>query len=249
MTYESFCVQARLVNSIVLDTRFGIGLDSLLASAIREQGKRAHGLSGVEYDGGLNRYVSPEVRIVDLPLSKCSTSKDWHWLTTNAIPLDSQGRVISINDIDVRSYIQVDDSQGHEFAVTKLPANISSSSGRWKLSRGVKAATLAQSLAWTGHGSISDIKTILSDITSIGASRRSGIGAVREWVVSPIEASAHDAGHIGIDEKPARPLFKECLEALTIPIELKELRQEIVGIRPPYWHLGNQREAYYYPRK
>lgn len=249
MTYESFCVEARLVNSVVLDTRFGIGLDSLLASAIREQGKRANNLSGVEYDGGLNRYVAPEVCIVDLPLSKCSSSKDWHWLTTNAIPLDSQGHVISVNDIDVRSYIQIDDSQGHEIAVAKLPANISSSSGRWKLSRGVKAASLAQSLIWTGHGNISEIKDILSDIPSIGASRRSGLGAVYEWVVRPIEVNAHDAGHIGIDKKPARPLFKECLEALTIPIELKELRQETVGIRPPYWHLGNQREAYYYTRK
>lgn len=249
MTYQSFRVEAFLVNGIVLDSRFGIGLDSILASVIREEEKRRLNVSGEEYDGGLNRFVTPEVKTVELPLSKCVASREWHWMSTCAIPLDGHGKVTTVHDIDVRSYIQVDDSQGHESTVSQLPANISSSSGRWKLSRGITPVTFAQSVVWTGYGDVEEVSRLVSDIPSVGASRRSGVGEVRKWVVTPIDALEADSGHVGVDGKIARPSFKECLTTLKSPITIESLEQSTSGFRPPYWHIGNQAEVLYHLRK
>lgn len=249
MRAVSFRVQAFLVNGVALDSRFGVALDSLLASTIREREKRELGVSGEEYDGGLNRFVAPDVKIVDLPLSKCFLGEEWHWHATCALPLGHSGEVTSVHDVDVRSYIQVDDNQGHERAVAKLPANISSSSGRWKLSRGVTPVTLAHSLSWTGHGDIDAVLEILEDVHSLGSGRRSGIGSIQKWTAEAVDMDMDDAGHIGIDGKIARPCFESCLRALSTPINKEDLTSTTAGFRPPYWHLGNQREVLIHTRK
>lgn len=241
-SYVPFTVTAHLFQSVSFDTRFGVGLDALLASAIRKREKYEKGLSGRELDGGL---AVREVRIVELPLAKCECNPEsWHWESTMATVVDKNSKIST--DEEVGFIIQHADI--HAFEQTSLleayPPKISEQRGRYKARKTPIVKTLGQSVVWNAIGSPEAVYGLVKDIPSIGQRRTSGEGSIRSWevneasLVNPVSFS-HSIDGVNL----SRPCFDECLNKIFEETgnELDHSYQR-VGYRPPYWHFGNIEE-------
>lgn len=237
--YTPFKLRARLQNSVALDTRFGVGLDSLLASALRNKEKRQSGLSGRELDGGL---AVAEVKTVDLPLDKCLLDERlWHWQATMAT-------VVDINDEpateeEVSFFIQHADIPMLERAadIGAYPATISEKRGRYRARKTPIAKTMGQAVLWHGIGDPEVVYGLVKGISSIGQRRGSGEGAILGWDIEIVTPDNDLLFSHSIDETTlSRPCSSKCIEQIRnhtgVILESSTQRS---GIRPPYWHFGN----------
>lgn len=245
-----FLLIAQLQQGVVMDTRIGVALDSLLASEIRRRRKEELGVSGQELDGGLSR-LDNTVATVELPLSRCTdpdSSDKWHWMSTCAQPLDHNMLPIPASSIDVHTIIQSQHISKIEQSVPALPKNVSDTSGRWRGRRIPVVSTPAFYLAWTGVGEMNEVLNLVSDISSVGQRRRAGEGTVVSWSIKEYCASNTEAGHLSFassispSRQIGRPCFQNCLSALDISQD--DVYPATVGMRPPYWHTGTQEEAF-----
>lgn len=236
-----FILKANLFQGVSFDTRFGVGLDALLASAIRKKEKAEKGLSGRELDGGL---AVREVRTVDLPLKKCECNSLWHWESTMATVVDKDN--IATNEEEVGFFIQHADI--HAFEQTSdfqaYPPKISEIRGRYRARKTPIVKTLGQSVLWHGIGSPEAVYGLVKDIPSIGQRRTSGEGSIRSWEITEATPASEILFSHSLDGKTlARPAFDECL----IQIETQSgitlgCTKQRVAYRPPYWHFGNIEE-------
>jgi CRISPR type IV-associated protein Csf3 len=237
-TFTPFTLTAHLVQSVSFDTRFGVGLDALLASAIRKKEKAEKGISGRELDGGL---AVREVRIVDLPLAKCQCNALWHWEATMATVVD-KNNVLSeeeevgfiIQHADVPAFEQTSNFEAY-------PPKISEHKGRYRARKTPIVKTLGQSIVWHGIGSPEAVYELLKDIPSIGQRRTSGEGSIRSWEITEERPENPILFSHSIDgEGLSRPSFNECLQAIHQETgKHLEHSQQRVAYRPPYWHFGN----------
>lgn len=237
-----FTLTAHLFQSVSFDTRFGVGLDALLASAIRKREKYEKGLSGRELDGGL---AVREVKTVELPLARCEcNTESWHWESTMATVVDKNG-IISAKE-EVGFIIQHADI--HAFEQTSLleayPPKISEQRGRYKARKTPIVKTLGQSVIWNAIGSPEAVYELVKNIPSIGQRRTSGEGSIRFWEIaeaSPVSNISFSHSIDGINL--SRPCSDECLQKISEETgnTLSHSRQR-VGYRPPYWHFGNIEE-------
>lgn len=245
-----FLLTAQLQQGVVLDTRIGVALDSLLASEIRRRRKEELGVSGQELDGGLSR-LDNTVATVELPLAKCINPEDsnqWHWMSTCAQPLGPDMMPIPASSIDVHTIIQSQHISKIEQSVPVLPKNVSDTSGRWRGRRIPVVSTPAFYLAWTGVGDMEEVLSLVKSIQSVGQRRRAGEGSVVSWSAKEYEVSSDEAGHLVLRSSDAgvrqigRPCFQYCLSALGVASD--GVYPATVGMRPPYWHTGTQEEAF-----
>lgn len=243
MTYQALEIIGTLEQGISLDNRFGICLDSLLASVIREREKRNLGISGVELDGGVNLLMRDTVRIVELPIGKCYAGEDWHWLAGGAVVLDAQRNPLSHPQQQVNAYLQSEDQIAINDNTHNLPLNISPSSGRWKRNRIVLPIILGNYVRWYCYGDKNAIAELLDDVASIGAKRNQGEGAITNWEVKETSYDAMHCGHLQDENTLSRSVFQGCLEELP-PIDPKRMQQSLVGYRPPYWHVGHRTQMW-----
>lgn len=234
-----FILKARLQNSVALDTRFGVGLDSLLASAIRSMEKRRTGLSGRELDGGLS---VAEVKTIDLPLSKCILDETlWHWQSTMATVVDINDE--QATEEEVSFFIQHADISMLERAadITAYPATLSEKRGRYRARKTPIAKTMGQSVLWHGIGDPEAVYRLVEGISSIGQRRGSGEGTILGWEIEPNEPQ-HDIlfSHSIDGIVLSRPCSSICLEQIEQQTGVRLLSStQRSGIRPPYWHFGN----------
>lgn len=233
--YKPFTLKAKLLQGVVFDTRFGIGLDALLASSIRKREKSIKHLSGRELDGGLSL---GEVEVVDLPLGKCIINEDlWHWQST-------MGKVLAEHpDEEVSFFIQHADIHAFEQAASfdAYPNVISEQKGRYRARRTPIVKTLGEYVIWNGYGSLKGIQELVERIPSIGQRRTSGEGTILSWEIE--EAHVDNVNmhtHSLNGETLDRPCSTQCLDVIEsetgIPLSYDMQR---VGYRPPYWHFGN----------
>lgn len=246
--HTPFIVKADLFQGAVFDTRFGVGLDSLLASQLRRQMKFTQGVSGRELDGGL---AVNQVKIIDLPLSKCMNNNElWHWQSTMA-QIFLEGN-LSIEE-EVSYFIQHTDIHALEqaSALQAYPPQISEKRGRYRARKTPLVKTLGDTAIWHAIGDPEATYDLLRHIQSIGQRRSSGEGAVRKWEVietSPENPELFIHSHDG--STLARPCPSECLDSLseTTGIVLTSTTQR-AGLRPPYWHFGNMESVHVPPFK
>jgi hypothetical protein len=233
--YKPFILKAHLLHSVAFDTRFGVGLDSLLASSIRKKEKAYRNLSGRELDGGLSKR---EVEIIELPLAKCIFNTElWHWDATMGVVsndeyMEEVGFIIQHTDI-------------HALEQTSLlqayPTSLSEKKGRYRARKTPIVKTLGQSVIWHGIGSPEAVYELVKGIPSIGQRRTSGEGTIQKWTIETVSPENLKLFSHSIDsETLARPCADECLETIEQESEIfLESSQQRVGYRPPYWHFGN----------
>lgn len=240
--FVPFKITAHLFQGVAFDSRFGTGLDALLASTIRKREKAIQGISGRELDGGL---ALREVNTVELPLAKCECNQElWHWSSTMATVVDKDDNV-SVDE-EVGFFIQHTDIHALEQTseLQAYPKNLSEVRGRYRARRTPIVKTLGQSVVWHAIGSPDAVYALLKDIPSIGQRRTSGEGAIKFWEVEEVSTSdsllfSHSIDNISL----SRPCPNECLQKIReeSSVELESSRQR-VAFRPPYWHFGNIEE-------
>ena len=237
--YVPFTIKAHLLNSVAFDTRFGVGLDSLLASSLRNIEKRRTGLSGRELDGGL---ATAEVTPVEIPLGKCVINKElWHWNATMATVVDINGK--PSNEEEVGFFIQHADVSMFEQAsdINAYPATISEKRGRYRARKTPIAKTMGKAVLWHAVGDPEAVYGLLKGISSIGQRRGSGEGAILSWEVEETSPENSVLFSHSIDNATlSRPCSTECIDTIEEKTGIR-LESDIqrAGLRPPYWHFGN----------
>lgn len=246
--HQALRITAHLFQGVAFDTRFGVGLDSLLASSIRKREKSINGISGRELDGGLARR---EVETVELPLAKCLVNPQlWHWQCTMGVVLNEDTEQLD----EVGFIIQHTDIHALEQAslIGAYPPRISEQKGRYRARKTPIVKTLGQSVVWHAIGCPEALYGLLKDIPSIGQRRSSGEGAIREWQVEPIEHPTNPTmfSHSINSKNLSRPCSSECLDFIHAEtgVLLNSIQQR-AGLRPPYWHFGNTEELRIPPLK
>lgn len=236
--HTPFIVKAHLFQSAVFDTRFGVGLDSLLASQLRRQMKSSQGISGRELDGGL---AVNEVKVIDLPLDKCMNNEQlWHWESTMAQVLIKDEPAV---EEEVSYFIQHTDIHALEQAslLQAYPPKISEKRGRYRARKTPLVRTLGDTAIWHAIGDPGATYDLIKNIPSIGQRRSAGEGAVKYWEVieaspenDPLFSHSHDGWTL------ARPCAPECLISLSEATgRILASTTQRAGFRPPYWHFGN----------
>lgn len=235
-----FTVIATLQQGAALDARFGIGLDGLLASVIRDHAKHTHGapgepLSGSTLDGGL-ALATPTT--VDLPLTRCTppdAPDQWHWSCTTALPVDHDRNPVR-GDPDVHHHHGRIKERTAELVAHALPTAFPPASGRYRMRRMPVVTFPAAALIWRAVGNPDTVHDLLADIPTIGARRGTGEGTVLRWAVEPApDADPYDYGHLHPDRNLGRPTPLGCLTPTT-----GHTLTGTSGIRPPYWHPHTQ---------
>lgn len=237
-----FTLTAHLFQGAAFDSRFGTGLDALLASTIRKKEKSLNNLSGRELDGGLS---VREVRIVELPLAKCECNEElWHWEATMATVVDKGNA--KANDEEIGFFIQHTDIHALEQTseLQAYPSTISELRGRYRARRTPIVKTLGQSVVWNAIGSPEAVYDLVKDIPSIGQRRTSGEGAIRSWEITETKPENPLLFSHSLDgESLSRPASNECLHQIEkLTGILLEHSKQRVAYRPPYWHFGNIEE-------
>jgi CRISPR type IV-associated protein Csf3 len=232
-------VTARLQQGIVLDTLFGTALDGLLASTIRDRAKaeRTHATgtltTGSLLDGGLHEDTPA---VVDLPLDRCGTGPDWHWMCTTAYPTNPDGSLMS-GDLDVHHHHSRIRERVVENTATRIPASIPPASGRYRMRRMPVVSTPATTVTWRAVGDPDAIADLLTAIPAIGRRRGTGEGTVLEWAITPDPTlDPFEAGHCHPNRTLGRPSPLHCVQHLGLPTD----REGVAGLRPPYWHFATQ---------
>lgn len=238
-SFVPFTIKAHLLNSVAFDTRFGVGLDSLLASSLRRIEKRKTGLSGRELDGGL---ATAEVVPVELPLHKCTINKElWHWSSTMATVVDTDNNPVHEEEVgffiqhaDVAMFEQVSD-------INAYPATISEKRGRYRARKTPIAKTMGKSVLWHAIGDPEAVYGLLKGISSIGQRRGSGEGTILAWEVEGASPENTILFSHSIDnETLSRPCSKECVQSVKEQTGVRLISDtQRAGLRPPYWHFGN----------
>lgn len=225
-------VTARLQHGAALDARFGIGLDGLLTSLVRDRAKAAHAVtSGSSLDGGTH---TPTPTLVDLPLARCP-SDPWHWMATTAYPLGWDRQPIPVSP-DVHHIRYSHQREVAEQVGLNLPKNTPISQGRFRSRRLPVITFPAAYLQFRAVGDPDVITDLLQDCHSMGGHRHSGEGAVLGWNVTEAETLDVDRwGHTHCDGTLGRPVPTECATRLGL-----DGPTGTVGVRPPVWHQATQ---------
>lgn len=228
-------VTAYLQQGIVMDQRYGLTLDGLLSSVVRQQ--KSGNIQKSLLDGGLN-VENPE--LWDLPLARCEVSKDWHWLCTGANAVDREGKTIIpyLDSPDThRLSVRSDERRANVVAV-KVPADLGGTRGRFRPKVSPVLVTPAYALSWRAVGDADTILELLSTVSSIGGRRGSGEGYVLKWEVGEVEVDDPIGfAHLQQDGKLGRPVPKECAELF----HAEKWVEGTAGIRPPLFHESMQR--------
>lgn len=227
-----FAVRAKLAGAVAHATPWGISLDGLLASEIRENHKAECRDSGVDYEPFS---VDAEPQPLALPLGRCSRAGDenWHWTATFAWP---DGEIPG-------PHIQYWSSRPDQYAMDQLsdviPAHISERQGRYRARVMPLPLTVSESLVWRGVGDPDMVATLLSDVVTIGRKRSSGHGHVLHWSIEAFpEADPWVFGHLHPDGRLGRTVHSACLDSHPA---VETGGDGHVGIRPPYMHPSTRR--------
>lgn len=238
--HTPFTVIAHVQQGVALDARFGVALDGLLASVIRDRAKGTHGqpglpLTGSQLDGGL---TAAEPSTTDLPLSRCTLDPtDWHWLATTAYPVDHHRQPV-VGDPDVHHHHTRPRERVIAAVATRIPTTMPPSSGRYRMRRLPVVTIPAAAVIWRGVGDPHAVRDLLADIPAIGSRRGTGEGTILKWEIDA-EPDADPAlhGHCHPDHSIGRPIPPTCAKTLHLPAH----RLGHAGLRPPYWHPATQR--------
>jgi CRISPR type IV-associated protein Csf3 len=236
-------ITATVQQGVVIDPRYGIALDGLLATQLRSAAavKAGHARAGAELDGGLGLEV-PD--LWEVPLGRCTRAgQDWHWLASVGMPVDHQGRRVPWVVDAHRLLGDLDETRTAQVAVSQ-PMHLGGARGRYRRRITPVLVIPAAQLVWHAVGDKGQVRALLEPLTAIGGRRGSGEGAVLGWQVRdalPVEVST--AGGVDLfahrhpDGTLGRPCPLVCAEAVGADLS----RQGYAGLRPPMFHPGTRR--------
>lgn len=241
-----FTLTARLQQGVVFDTGFGVTLDGLLASLLRETAKADHALAragqpvpGSLLDGGTS---TAHPRVWDLPLGRCSgdgSDPGWHWLATAGLPVDHAGEPV-VADPDVHHHHARVQERIIGHGATRVPAAFPPASGRYRMRRFPVISLPAAAVVWRGVGDPDRVLALVTPLLAIGKRRVTGEGAVLGWTVRAEPDGDPDRfGHCDADGRLGRPVPLACAHR----VAASGWQTAVAGIRPPYWHPATQSAA------
>lgn len=228
-------VRARMAGGVGHGTPWGISLDGLLASQIRENTKAAARAAGTDYEPYCLGVPPAEL---DLPLARChdSTSEVWHWAATFAWPEDETPGP------HVQYWSARPDQQALGQLTSALPAHVSERQGRYRSHVMPLPLTIARCMTWRAVGDPAAIDELLAGIITIGKKRAAGNGHVLEWSVRPDpDADAWEYSHLHPDGSLGRTAPPGCLTERMASIATGG--RAVMGLRPPYMHPSRQSEV------
>mgnify|MGYP001094015273 CR=1 FL=1 len=224
-------VTASLAGGIAHAGTWGIALDGLLASQLREQDKAAAADTGTVVAGLHDLDDPPDL---PLPLARCGTGQRWHWAATCAWPVDGHGLMP-----DVRWWSGRVDHADLEVLADGMPAIVSERQGRYRARWMPLLTTVCSAVSWYAVGDPERIRRLLVGLPAIGKKRAAGHGQVTGWEVAPMpELDPWNAGHLHPDGSLGRPCPVECLAGRQVRVA----GAGVAGIRPPYMHPARAHE-------
>lgn len=231
-------VEAQLQQGIVLDPRYGVSFDGLLAAQARheEAAKIAPGTSGSDLDGGL---VVGEPVDWPLPLSRCPIGgDDWHWLATTGQPVDHAGAPVRPEPDAHRLFMRLDERRAEQVAIS-VPKAAGGARGRFRNRLTPVLAVPCAGIVWHVVGDPEEILRMVAGLSTVGARRGTGEGAIVRWTVD-VPADSPDPerfAHLHPDGSLGRPVPQQCADWLGIPGG----DTGYAGLRPPMFHPSRQR--------
>lgn len=226
-------VTATLQQGLVLDPRYGVALDGLLASLVRH--RAAQGRPGADLDGGLNAAPADW----DLPLARCTLAgDDWHWAASTGQAVDGAGQHLPAAPADPhRLMVRLDERRAEQVAL-RLPRNVGGPRGRYRTKVTPVLATVCPAITWHAYGDPDLIAELLTGLPSVGGRRGTGEGTVLAWAVTEQDVGDPDAfAHTHPDGSLGRPVPAACARQYGFPAD----RTGLAGLRPPMFHRDRQR--------
>ncbi len=220
---------------IALARGWGPPLDALLASVLWHRLKSdAHAAGKI-----LKYHPSQTPLTLDLPLARCGTTDDWHWMATFA---DLNPRA---GDPDIRwRTSRTDRNRLRQLAPNVTSNVVSDESGRYQRRTIAVIAHPTTSLTWRAVGDPDRIRDLLSDdtLTTIGKHRSVGEGEISHWEVHEAEGITEwEAGHEHEPGVLGRTVPTRCLAHIDTPTRTGAVG--IAAIRPPYQNQSSRTAA------
>ncbi|MDF3311561.1 hypothetical protein P3H15_42035 [Rhodococcus sp. T2V] len=220
-------IRARMAAGVAHGVPWGISLDGLLASEIRENTKAAAREVGTDYEP-----YSPDTvpEDLELPLARCpgDGGDRWHWAATFAFPEDEAPGP------HVQYWSARPDQQALGQISAELPALVSERQGRYRSRVMPLPLTVCRHLVWRAVGHRAAITELLTPIVSIGKKRGAGHGHILSWEITEHPASdLWEFAHLHPDGTLGRTAPPACLhEHGHVPTG----GEGRMGLRPPYMH-------------
>lgn len=195
-------------------------LDSILASAwMRRHYPEA-------YYNASSHLLTNEMIIADLPFDRRGKDDNWYWACSfNTAP--------PIFEYVMHWHKRFDDDLEKYLNFKGRRGKIDTKSGRLKSYRMPLIIKLFERLEWYAVGNLDRVKELCASITSIGKKAAQGIGFVDHWKVEPWpeDWSVERNGE----------LTRAVPAEVGLPRGVLASRAALRGIRPSYWHSGNQK--------
>ena len=217
-------VRATLRTGVGYDPPYGLDLAGLLATRMRSVQS-----AGLEQAQRLTKTPLPDTTEEDpgdlnLPLSRCLTGADWHWLASCAIP-------IAADDFpEPRTYYRVVDSSWAQRAATRPLTYAHPSSGPYRDVMMPAPVIVCREVTWHAVGDLDAIRRLVSPLRFIGRRRSTGEGGVIGWTVTPVDTDPIRWAHES-ESSIIRPCPQECAQGLGV-----DFGMGWYAIRPPSWH-------------
>ncbi|WP_432422427.1 hypothetical protein [Rhodococcus opacus] len=228
-------VRARLAGGVAHGVPWGISLDGLLASEVRENVKAAARDAGTDYTPYSSDTVPEDL---DLPLARCTAGgggEHWHWAATFAYPEDE------VPGPHVQYWSARPDQQALAHMSAALPASVSERQGRYRSRVMPLPLTICRHLVWRAVGDPAAVAELLTPIVSIGKKRSAGHGHILDWTITAHpDADRWEYAHLHPDGTLGRTATAACLHGRKV----RTGGDGQMGLRPPYMHPGMRRQVF-----
>lgn len=228
-------VRAKMAAGVAHGVPWGISLDGLLASEIRENTKAGARAAGTDYTP-----YSPDTvpEDLDLPLARCTGDGGdrWHWAATFAWPENE------IPGPHVQYWSSRPDQHALDQMSVQLPVLVSERQGRYRSRVMPLPLTVCRNLVWRAVGDPAAVTELLTPIVSIGKKRGAGHGHVLTWTVDEApEANGWEFAHLYPNGALGRTAPHSCLTGTATAVPTGgEAR---MGLRPPYMHSSRRTQV------
>ena len=220
-------IRARMAAGVAHAVPWGISLDGLLASEIRENTKAAARAAGTDYEPYSLDTVPEDLK---LPLARCTGGGGdrWHWAATFAYPEDE------VPGPHVQYWSARPDQQALDQMAAELPALVSERQGRYRSRVMPLPLTICRHLVWRAVGYPAAIADLLAPIAAIGKKRGAGNGHVLSWkITEQPDVDLWEFAHLHPDGRLGRTAPAACLHDRG---EIRAGGEGRMGLRPPYMH-------------
>lgn len=221
-------IRARMGAGVAHGVPWGISLDGLLASELRENTKAEVQQSGGEYISYSPATIPEDL---ELPLARCTGDggEGWHWAATFALPEDE------VPGPHVQYWSARPDQQALGQMSEQLPALVSERQGRYRSRVMPLPLTVCRHLVWRAVGDSAAVTELLAPIVSIGKKRSAGHGHVLSWEVTERpDADRWEFAHLHPDGSLGRTAPPGCLDGAG---DVRTGGTGQMGLRPQYMHV------------